>query len=566
MNVARGIGHEAARSSFAWPWHLVLLALGLCAYALPLYLYAAHADNHFVNTAIDYSPFFDGSTVRFLLHEPYYPPFYYLWLGLGTGLLRLSYAGAVLLSIPLAAAAAFYLSRLAREAGGDAAGWAAPVVFFLLPGAAMALSSTVRDVPLALFACGAVYHGWRSQGGRRLGHAAAFGLHCGLGMLTKWTFPIYLLGWLPLLIRPALRPARAGAGSGTSRSPWPGVALAAAVALALCGWWYVGVLDWTRLWITTRNDPSLPQYDFLGMARLIAASLFDDQLRAFWWPLVALGAVAGSWKPRARGWTASAAAAVISTVLVLSLVVHAEHRYLFPALPWIAFLIAQAVPLVRSAPRQAVVVALLAAVGVAGYADTVLGWKVWMRGEPMARMSDHCDAYQYRGRLPWNDGRGTRQLARAIEDVARPFADREMLDVFAIGLKEPMCVFFNHSLLIGTRDPWRRPTLHFLAYESSDWPGRVAASVARGGPSLFVVEEDVGAVPNVRAVGAFVLDPRSGRPLTPATLAERALARQAIRARLPRIAEVILPSVGRVGIYLHAAGGPDPLADLRPAP
>jgi hypothetical protein len=166
-----------------------------------------------------------GDVRAILERSSFYPP------------LVLCLAGAASMAMPIEAAASLVLVtflglgmaavfRLGRSAGGEATGAAAALLFATAP---FVVFSTLRfqlDLPLAAMVALGLVAVEATAGFTRPGRAAVFGLVCGLGMLTKPTFGLYLLPPAVLVL------ARGG------RRGLAGAALAALVAAALSLPWF----------------------------------------------------------------------------------------------------------------------------------------------------------------------------------------------------------------------------------------------------------------------------------------------------------------------------------------
>src|SRR5438132_5667971 len=124
---------------------------------------------------------------------------------------------------------------IARRLWGSRAGLLAAFVATTTPMLAVGFKDFMLDAPLAAMATLALYLLIRSEGFARRRWALLFGLVCGLGMLTKWTFGF-------MLIVPAATAAVAAVLSAWRERAWQRpIALVGALALsiAVMAVWYV---------------------------------------------------------------------------------------------------------------------------------------------------------------------------------------------------------------------------------------------------------------------------------------------------------------------------------------
>lgn len=531
-----------------------LIAGGVALYLLPPYLYARFAQNYHHNTAIHYVRWgFVNDLIQSTTNN-YYPPLYFWYRNLIVNVLDFSYPAAAVASVPFVLLAAFYLGKLGTLLLNRRAGFAAAGVFLFLPGTVMVLSTTVRDAPLALFAVGTIYHLVRSNGLRRPGQALAAGVLAGLGLLTKWTFPVYIAGFLPLVLAAMIRPAAVPAGvtkhDNAPGSPWRGTLLFSAAVLAVAGWWYLGIHDFSLLAATAKNDATLPVYTYPGMIKTTAIYLFIWQVRQFAWFPLALGALVALAWPKARALGVTLVVTVAAGMLLLSVPYHTEARYFYPLLPWIALLVA--CPLAafrRSALRIAYGALLIVLIG-AGYLDTVLGDRFFPRHDAQFNLVNDCDKYQVDGRMIWQRNRGSRPLARLIQNHhALSGSDRRAMVV--INAYSPRtCQLEPHPLRISGAAQAADPVVEFHLFQP--W---LAEKMAQGGPYYFPVRERIeDGLEKLNAPAPPFVNIHSGQLERFSSFAEKMALRDAVRTHLEKIGQVDLPAVGPVGVYFAPDG------------
>lgn len=175
-------------------------------------------------------------------------------------------------------------------------------------------------------------HMWASCGLSGPRHAVAVGVLAGLGCLTKYTFPVFLV-----------LPSLAVGVAAIRKRQWVGVALALSAFAVLAGPWLFEHLDAVLAHVSSSSDPGRTISDSPAMAwgdRMTWASLlyYPSVLRDAWgWPvmLLLLLALPGLWHPGCRLALLGAAGGGA----VLTFAGEQQARYLFPALPLLAVLI-----------------------------------------------------------------------------------------------------------------------------------------------------------------------------------------------------------------------------------
>lgn len=125
---------------------------------------------------------------------------------------------------------------LAERLGGRGSGPAAAVLLASFPIVYIQTRYSMLELPVAALAALATLLLVRSGGLQRSAEAAGFGIVAGLGMLTKFTFPIFVASPLAMAAWTAVR-ARGHRRTRTLRFAG-NLALAGLVALAISSWWY----------------------------------------------------------------------------------------------------------------------------------------------------------------------------------------------------------------------------------------------------------------------------------------------------------------------------------------
>jgi hypothetical protein len=267
-----------------------------------------------------------GDLRAILERSSFYPP------------LVLCLAGAASMAMPIEAAAglvmvaflglgmaAVYL--LGRAAGGGPAGVAAALLFATAP---FAVFSTLRfqlDLPLAAMVALGLVSLEATENLTRHGRAAVFGVVCGLGMLTKPTFALYLLAPAALLLARGRRRGLTGA------------ALAVLVAVVLSLPWFgprlfgLGAQIDARAFAQAAESGHPEALSLGGLAFYPRLLVYQVGLGAA--VLLAVGLVAALIR---RRWLLLAA--VVAPFVVLEVIRNKNLRYTLPLLGAVAVLAA----------------------------------------------------------------------------------------------------------------------------------------------------------------------------------------------------------------------------------
>ena len=169
-----------------------------------------------------------GDVPSLLERSSFYPPFVTCAAAVVTWLLPSDRAAAhaVLILFLGIGMASVYLAT--RTLGNGAAGVVAAVAFATAPFVVYSTLNFQLDLPLASVVALALYAGLRSDGFERPGWSIATGVVAGLGMLTKPTFPVYVVPPLAVTLlghwrrRTALTALGAAVIAAAISAPWYG--------------------------------------------------------------------------------------------------------------------------------------------------------------------------------------------------------------------------------------------------------------------------------------------------------------------------------------------------------
>lgn len=308
-----------------------------------------------------------GDSRAILERSSFYPPLVLCLAGLASTAMPVeAAAGLVMIAFLGLGMAAVY--RLGRAAAGGGAGVAASLLFATAP---FVVFSTLRfqlDLPLAAMVALGLVTLEATGTFARPGRAAAFGTVCGLGMLTKPTFALYLLAPAALVL------ARGG------RRGMRGAALATLVAVLFILPWYGPRLFGLGAQIAARGFAQAAESGHpdvlspaglafyprhlayqvgVGAALLLAVGLIAALIRRRWVLLVAVGA----------------------PFIVLELIRNKNLRYSLPLLGAVAVLAALGLSVLPTRARRLAVggLVVLGVVQISGVAAGVPS-RVWLPG------------------------------------------------------------------------------------------------------------------------------------------------------------------------------------------
>lgn len=163
------------------------------------------------------------------------------------------------------------------------------------------------------------------KGTRLTFFSALFGALFGLGMLTKWTFWLYAVGFAIVAIK-----------SVSSAKRLKFIAVATVAMTVVSAWWYLFFADYKLIFSSTTNDPSWWAPSFLARLKENLLFLFDAggySVSAFFilFPLMLVCRLTAAWT----------VISIALTLFVLALPAHIELRYLSPLVVPVGFALAE---------------------------------------------------------------------------------------------------------------------------------------------------------------------------------------------------------------------------------
>ncbi len=244
----------------------------------------------------------------------------------------------------------------------------------------LAVEHTWWDLLAAGCAAATLGHLNASEGLTRRGHSLAFGAFMGLGFLTKYTFPMFVV--LPTLW--------VGASLLLRRRGFRGLGLSLAAFAVVGGPWYASRLEKVRRYVLDSTDPNSKMVDEASIPLTQMELLQPENLayypavlvEGFGWPGLALVALGLLLALRHRGGRLAVLGAV-GGLVILSLAGQRQARYLLPALPLLALAV-DAGWRFRHSGLKALGALLVLAVAVPGTWCTARMW-TWVDKAPLNR-------------------------------------------------------------------------------------------------------------------------------------------------------------------------------------
>lgn len=266
----------------------------------------------------------------------YYPPFVPGVTALLYQIAGRSYETAMATQVLFLVLLVFATWALGNRLLGSPAGLLAGLLLLAAPGIRLNAAEYMLDLPLAAMVVAAACALLSSQGFSRRSGSLAFGLLAGIGMLTKWTFFVFLaLPALLAIVLPSGGAAQAPIGRGRR---WAHLALAILVASAVMAPFYLPILP---ILVKKTVVHAGGAADGVSSPFSLDSALFHLQAlprKLLGWPLT-FTLAAGT---TALLWSAAGArrAAALLTTWALSLyafftfaVANKQSRYLLPWLP-----------------------------------------------------------------------------------------------------------------------------------------------------------------------------------------------------------------------------------------
>ncbi len=342
MSTAGGHGREWATVAVAWALLATVAGAWLAVDRRPPEW--DHA-NHLERAALCTRDLRTGDLRAIFERSTFYPPLAVCVAG-AAGLLvpAGAAAGAAMLAFLALGMAAVYL--LGRAVDGGRAGVAAALLFGAAPFVVFSALRFQLDLPLAAMVALALASLLATDDLRRLVPALGLGVVCGLGMLTKPTFALYVVPPVVLLL------ARGG------RRALPGAALATLVAAALSLPWFGPRLLGLGAQVDARAFAQAAESGHPEVLTLTGLAFYPRLLGYQVGFLTALLVVAGLVVAALRRqWLLLVAA--LAPLLVLALIRNKNLRYSLPLLGVLAVLAALALDRLPGRARRAAAVALI---------------------------------------------------------------------------------------------------------------------------------------------------------------------------------------------------------------
>jgi 4-amino-4-deoxy-L-arabinose transferase-like glycosyltransferase len=337
---------EAARRLWHWR-HFDVVALGLLVVVIAILnelwitteTRPPHWDmaRHLGDSLVYYHSFSLSHPFQWLETYLFYAPLTYWVTDIFYGLFGVGTPTAIFSNIVFIAVLAFSTYGIGKRLWTRRVGLLATVFVLASPVIVSNFKEYMLDAPLTAMVALALYLLIRSETFARRWPSLLFGIVCGLGLLTKWTFPVFVA--LPVAV--AVLAAIARTVRTRSVGSLLNVVGAGLLAFAVCGLWYVH--NWAQL----HHDLS----HFAGVAGAIKGSppvasgasigfyfwtLINYQLFAIPFVLFVIGIVFVFARREDAMRNLMPALLILGTYTILTLVRNKDVRYTLPMLPAVA--------------------------------------------------------------------------------------------------------------------------------------------------------------------------------------------------------------------------------------
>ncbi len=370
-------------------------------------------------TSLHYWELFQNHQLLPLLqHYAYYPPLLY-WAVIPFYILfGVNVEAAVMSNTIFILILLFSVYFLGVRIASRAAGLIAAILCLSYPMLITQFKELQLDAPLtamvALALCLLLY----SEAFRKPAYSIAFGVVCGLGMLTKWTFVACML--LPVIWAVVL----AAKADFRERRPRRLVVAGAAVLLAytVASPWYAANIQ--QLQIDTKvngAEQALREGDPLPgslaaavwyVPNLVNQQVFLPGALLF---LVGIGALA--WQRRLRPELMYPALLILGTYTAFALLANKDARYTLPMLPAVSLFSVIWIGMLKTTPRRLVYTGI-ALYGAAMFWVISFGWKVLPANIEASLAGKPVTVFAQRGYIigpPTNEDWGLQEIFAYLE-------------------------------------------------------------------------------------------------------------------------------------------------------
>ncbi len=259
-----------------------------------------------------------------------YPPLYHYMVAAALGRVDTVADTGAVVNIIACSVLIVLIFLIGLNVAGPLEGLVAAALFVAYPMIGYIQHITIIDLWLTVWVAAALYALLRSDGFESLGWSAAFGAAMGLGLMTKWTAPAYVLFPFVAAALIAVRNRR-----------WGSLGVAALVALVIAGPWYA-INALPALSHTSNYAAQTPAGGIVwsGWKNIFWYAVSIQRQTGFLAFLLIPGLVAVFWRPRLQ----PLLLCVLGTYILFSLISNKNDRYFMPALPSVALLSAAWLP------------------------------------------------------------------------------------------------------------------------------------------------------------------------------------------------------------------------------
>jgi hypothetical protein len=331
-----------------------------------------------------------------------YPPLVYWVADFFYAVLGTSAAWAAILSQAVfLAILTFATYGIGKRLWSRRVGLVAAVVAVTSPMLVSQFKDFMLDAPLTALTALALYFLVRCDCFANRGTSALFGVACGLGLLTKWNFALYVALPAGFAVTSAVRRAL-GSRSGARIA---NVVLAALPAFALCAPWYIPNFSHVRAELfgggqaNSASIYGIPPVLSLDGFLWYFWNLVSNQLYLFPFLLLVVGAVLLFRGPEARAKNRLLTLTVVGSYVLSTALTNKDDRYTLPMIPAVAVLATYWLDGLRPRARNWLV-GVIVAYGFFTFAATSFGVSLLPR-DIFVHLGKGCRTYPYFiGRCP----------------------------------------------------------------------------------------------------------------------------------------------------------------------
>ena len=321
----------------------------------------------------------DGGIVRELLHVNPYPPFFYMTALPFVWFVSPSADAMLMVNVLYLGLLIFATYGIGRLAVGGRAGLLAAFLVSMYPLIYGLSRQYLADVALTAVTAFAVFCLFWSASFQRRWPSLILGVTIGVGVLTKWTFIVFLLGPLAIAVYLTLRQAT-----------WPRIInllLAGAISLVIGLPWFLTNLEPLQAFLEFNRVLAAPQEGEAPIWTVASwiyylRELTNQQMLLPFFLLFVGGVVLTLRRCRVNPYLWMLVAWIVVGYVASTLFINKDTRYTMPYLPAFALLTAIGLVQIRQAVIQRVGLALIVGYALVQFAGLTVGLSPHVAGMP----------------------------------------------------------------------------------------------------------------------------------------------------------------------------------------